>query len=99
MQPGPGTLQNRVPFPKWNRVYGFNSGGAANYNALLVSVERRMGKGLMFKGAYTNSKTLAKNGARSSGNVGQVQNPFDLRQNNGYSSDNVPQRFTGQLAL
>lgn len=95
VQPGPGTLQARVPYPKWNRVYGFNSGGAANYNALLVSVEKRMGQGLTFKGAYTFSKTLAKNGARSSGNVGQVQNPFDLRQNNGYSSDNVPQRFTG----
>lgn len=94
VQPGPGTLQNRVPFPKWNRVYGFNSGGAANYNALLVTVEKRMGKGLMFKGSYTNGKNLAKNGARSSGNVGQVQNPFDLRQNNGFSSDNVPQRFT-----
>ena len=54
MLPGPGTLQNRVPFPKWNRVYGFNSGGSANYNALLVSVEKRMGHGLTFKGAYTN---------------------------------------------
>jgi hypothetical protein len=94
VQPGPGTLQNRVPYPKWNRVYGFNNSGAANYNALLVSAEKRMGKGLMFKGAYTNSKTLAKNGALSSGYSGQVQNPFDLRQNNGYSSDNVPQRFT-----
>lgn len=92
--PGPGALQARVPFPKWNRVYGFNSSGAANYNALLLSVEKRMGKGLMFKGAYTNSKTLAKNGARSAGNVGQVQNPFDLKQNNGFSSDHVPQRFT-----
>jgi hypothetical protein len=95
VQPGPGTLQNRVPFPKWNRVYGFNSSGAANYNALLLTVEKRMGKGLTFKGAYTNSKNLAKNGARSAGNVGQVQNPFDLRQNNGYSSDHIPQRFTG----
>ncbi|HTM49896.1 MAG TPA: TonB-dependent receptor, partial [Bryobacteraceae bacterium] len=95
VQPGAGSLQARVPFPKWNRVFGFNSSGAANYNALLVSVEKRMGNGLTFKGAYTNSKTLAKNGARSSGNTGQVQNPFDLRQNNGYSSDHVPQRFTG----
>jgi hypothetical protein len=94
-QPGPGTLQQRVPFPKWNRVYGFNSSGAANYHGLLVSVEKRMGKGLMFKGAYTNSKTLSKNGARSAGNVGQVQNPFNLRLNSGYSSDHVPQRFTG----
>lgn len=95
VQPGPGSLQTRVPYPKWNRVYGFNSSGAANYNALLVSVEKRMGKGLMFKGAYTNSKTLAKNGARSSGNTGQVQNPFNLRLNDGFSSDHIPHRFTG----
>jgi hypothetical protein len=92
--PGPGALQTRVPFPKWNRVYGFNSSGAGNYHALLLTVEKRMGKGLMFKGAYTNSKNLAKNGARSSGNIGQVQNPFDLRQNNGFSSDHIPHRFT-----
>lgn len=94
-QPGPGAVQQRIPWPKWNRVFGFNSSGAANYNALLVTAEKRMGKGLMFKGAYTWSKTLAKNGARSSGNVGQVQNPFDLRQNDGFSSDNIPHRFTG----
>ena len=96
-QPGPGSVQTRIPWPKWNRVFGFNSGGAANYNALLASAEKRMGKGLMFKGAYTFSKTLAKNGARSSGNVGQVQNPFDLRMNDGYSSDNVPHRFTANF--
>lgn len=96
-QPGAGALQQRLPFPKWNRVYGFNSSGAANYNALLVTAEKRMGKGLMFKGAYTWSKTLIKNGARSAGNVGQVQNPFDLRQNDGFSSDNIPHRFTGNF--
>lgn len=96
-QPGPGSVQTRIPWPKWNRVFGFNSSGASNYNALLVSAEKRMGKGLMFKGAYTFSKTLAKNGARSSGNVGQVQDPFNLRLNSGYSSDDVPQRFTGNF--
>lgn len=96
-QPGPGNLQNRVPWTKWNRVFGFNSGGAANYNALLVTAEKRMGKGLMFKGAYTFSKTLTKNGARSSGNVGQVQNNFNLRANNGFSPDHLPHRFTGNF--
>ena len=96
-QPGPGNLQQRLPYPKWARVYGFNSSGAANYNALLVTAEKRMGKGLMFKGAYTFSKTLAKNGARSAGNVGQIQNPFDLRQNDGYSSDHLPHRFTANF--
>ncbi len=96
-QPGPGNVQTRIPWPKWNRVFGFNSSGASNYHGLLVTAEKRMGKGLMFKGAYTFSKTLAKNGARSSGNVGQVQNPFNLRLNNGYSVDNVPSRFTGNF--
>jgi len=94
-QPGPGAVQSRIPWPKWNRVFGFNSSGASNYHGLLMSAEKRMGKGLIFKAAYTFSKTLAKNGARSTGNVGQVQNPFNLRLNNGFSVDNVPQRFTG----
>lgn len=95
--PGPGSVQQRIPWPKWNRVFGFNSSGAASYHGLLASAEKRMGRGLQFKGAYTFSKTLAKNGARSTGNVGQVQNPFDLRQNDGYSVDNVPHRFTGNF--
>jgi hypothetical protein len=96
-QPGPGNVQTRIPWPKWNRVFGFNSGGASNYNGLLASAEKRLGKGLMFKAAYTFSKTLAKNGARSTGNVGQVQNPFNLRLNNGYSVDHLPHRFTGNF--
>jgi len=95
--PGSASLQNRLPYPKWSRVFGFNSGAAANYNALLLSAEKRFGSGLVFKGAYTFSKTLMKNGARATGNVGQVQNPFDLSQENGYSSDHLPHRFSGNF--
>jgi hypothetical protein len=96
-QPGPGNVQTRVPWPKWNRVFGFNSSGASNYHGLLLTAEKRMGQGLMFKGAYTWSKTLAKNGARSTGNIGQVQDPLILRNNNGFSVDNVPHRFTANF--
>lgn len=95
--PGPGALAQRRPFPKWDRIFGFNSSGAASYQGLLLTAEKRMGKGLLFKGAYTFSKTLAKNGARSTGNVGQIQDPFNLRNNDGYSVDNVPSRFTGNF--
>lgn len=56
-----------------------------------------MGRGLLFKGAYTRSKTLSKNGARATGNVGQVQDPFNLRNDNGFSSDHLPHRFTGNF--
>ena len=79
------------------RVFGFANSGAANYNALLVSAEKRMGHGLQFKGAYTWSKNLTKNGARTTGNVGQVQDPFNLRNENSFSSDHLPHRFTGNF--
>ena len=56
-----------------------------------------MGSGLQFKGAYTWSKTLTKNGARTTGNVGQVQDPFNLSNENSFSSDHLPHRFTGNF--
>jgi hypothetical protein len=97
IKPSPGALQPRLPFPKWSRVFGFANSGAASYNALLLSAEKRMGNGLQFKGAYTWSKNLTKNGARTTGNVGQVQDPFNLRNENSFSSDHLPHRFTGNF--
>lgn len=97
VKPAPGALQPRLLYPKWSRVFGFANSGAANYNSLLLSAEKRMGNGLQFKGAYTWSKTLTKNGARTTGNVGQVQDPFNLRNENAFSSDHLPHRFTGNF--
>jgi hypothetical protein len=97
VRPAAGALQPRLPFPKWGRVFGFANSGAANYNALLLSAEKRMGAGLQFKGAYTWSKNLTKNGTRTSGNVGQVQDPFNLRNENSFSSDHLPHRFSGNF--
>jgi hypothetical protein len=97
IKPSPGALQPRLPYPKWSRVFGFANSGAANYNALLLSAEKRMGNGLQFKGAYTWSKNLTKNGSRTTGNVGQVQDPFNLSNENSFSSDHLPHRFTGNF--
>jgi len=62
--PGTSALSSRVPYPKWGRVYGFSSGAGANYNALLLSAEKRLSHGLTFKAAYTYSKALTR-GAES----------------------------------
>lgn len=91
---GSGALTQRVPFPAWGRVAGFSSGAAANYNALMLTAEKRLSHGLQFKASYTFSKNLTKNGGRmAAGNTANVQNPYDLRNESGYSIDHVPHRF------
>ncbi|MBM3801964.1 MAG: TonB-dependent receptor [Acidimicrobiia bacterium] len=93
--PAPGALVSRVPFPKWGRLSGFSSGAAANYNAVLLSAERRFANDLSFKGAYTFGKALGfKNGRISGGNVSFPQDPNNLGLENGHSSDDISNRFT-----
>jgi hypothetical protein len=97
--PGTSALSTRVPYPKWGRVYGFSSGAGANYNALLLSAEKRLSHGLTFKAAYTYSKALTVGGGiMASGTNGAVQNPLNLRLENGPTSDDVPRRFVGTFS-
>lgn len=91
---GPGSLASRVPFSQWGRVAGFSSGAAASYNALMLTAEKRLSHGLQFKGSYTWSKNLTKMGGRmTAGNIGSIQNPYDLANESGYSTDHIPHRF------
>jgi hypothetical protein len=97
--PGTSALSSRVPFSKWGRVYGFSSGATSNYNALLLSAEKRLSHGLTFKASYTYSKALtAGGGIMAAGITGAVQNPLNLRLENGPTSDNIPQRFVGTFS-
>jgi hypothetical protein len=93
--PSPEPLASRVPFPKWSRIFGFSSGGTANYNAMLLSAEHRFAEGLAFKGAYTFSKTLASGSTRiRSGNIGSAQNPNNLKAEGGLTTDDIRHRLT-----
>ena len=88
----------RVPFPQYDRIYGFNSGAAANYHAMLLSAEKRFGGGLSFKGSYTWAKALTMNGGRTAaGNIGQIQNPLNFKDEKGVTVDNIKQRFVNSL--
>lgn len=96
---GPGALANRVPYQKWGRVAGFSSGAAANYNALLMNAEKRFSHGLQFKANYTWSKNLTKLGGRiANGNVTNVQDPLNTRNENGRSTDDLPHRFNANYS-
>jgi hypothetical protein len=86
-------------YPKWGRLLGYSSGGAANYNGLLLSAEKRLSYGLQFKASYTWSKYLAKNGAvMSHGDSTVVQDPFNLKNESGIASDNIGRRLTTNLS-
>ena len=96
--PGLTNLGTRVPFPKWSYVLGFSSGAAANYNALMLTAEKRLGRGLAFKSSYTYSKTLTKDGGRIGGGFqAYIQNPLNTRNENARSDDDMPHRFITNL--
>ena len=96
---GATPLATRVPFPKWARIYGFSSGANANYNALILSAEKRFSHGLTFKSAYTYSKALTRlGGIMASGTNAAVQNPLNLTSEAGVTSDDVPHRFVGTFS-
>lgn len=48
------------PFPQYNRVYNnFDQTGAATYNGLQISVEKRFSDGLSFLTSYTLSRSMS----------------------------------------
>ena len=92
--PAATPLTARLPYPAWSRIDSKSWGGAANYNALLLSAQKRLSNGLMFRASYTWSKTLSHGGAWvSKSDLGSVQNPADLRAENGRATNNIPHRF------
>jgi hypothetical protein len=64
--PGPGNVQSRRPFPQWGAAGISLSDGVASYNALQVTLEKRMGSGVYALVSYTRAKCL-DNGSVESG--------------------------------
>jgi Carboxypeptidase regulatory-like domain/TonB dependent receptor len=63
----------------------------SNYNALWVTAEKRMGKGLQFNASYTFSKSIDYNSQSSQGVT--VQDSYNLRGDRGLSDFDVRHRF------
>lgn len=93
--PSAATLQPRLPYPEWGRIFGFASGANLNYNSLIASAQKRVGHGLSFVAAYTYGHELASQGANyTGGDTGELQNPLD--RNSAYEPgiDDMTHRFT-----
>jgi hypothetical protein len=63
----------------------------SNYNALWVTANKRMGKGLQFNASYTFSKSIDYNSQSSQGVT--VQDSYNLRGDRGLSDFDVRHRF------
>ncbi|HWB99859.1 MAG TPA: TonB-dependent receptor [Bryobacteraceae bacterium] len=56
--PGPGNVQQLLPYPGFARVAAYNTWGQANYNGLGVKLEQRFSRNLSYLVSYTYSKSI-----------------------------------------
>ncbi len=85
------------PFPQFSSVNLYTSDSYADYNALLVKVERRAGHGLNLVGSFTYSRNMddsfaTANSIQSSG-ITAPQNAYDLRAEYAHAVNDIPLRF------
>jgi Carboxypeptidase regulatory-like domain/TonB dependent receptor len=80
---GPGVPLQNITFREGT--------GNSNYNALWVTAQKRMGKGLQFNASYTFSKSIDYNSQSSQGVT--VQDSYNLRGDRGLSDFDVRHRF------
>jgi hypothetical protein len=89
--PTPGRNGAR-PFPAFGRINQNENSSSSNYNALWVSLERRLSRGLLFNVNYALSKSIDFNSVGSSNP--QIQNALDLRAERAVSDFDARHRFT-----
>lgn len=90
--PGPGNPTLRQPYP-YILPSGFTRDwGRDWYNALQVTLQHQFSHGLSYTLAYTWSKSLDL--GSTDGLAGDQQNPYDLSQEKGPTSYNLPQVFS-----
>lgn len=89
---------SRSLYPAFGEILDMLSYGTANYNALQVSLNRRLSHNLQFEGNFTWAKTedLASSANISFGS-NQLGDPFNLAWSFGNSSENVPLRWVDNL--
>ncbi len=74
-----------------NNITEISSPGNSSYNALWVTANKRLARGLQFNASYTFSKSIDYNSLNSQGVV--VQNSYDVRNDRGLSDFDARHRF------
>jgi hypothetical protein len=86
------------PFPQFSSVNLLTSASHADYNALLVKAERRVGHGLNLLSSFTWSRnrdaSFSTSNSIQSAASSAPQNIYDLRAEYGLAVNNIPYRFS-----
>lgn len=97
---GPTVAQSQLlrPFPQFSSVNLLTSASYADYNALLVKAEHRVGRGLNLLSSFTWSRnrdaSFSTSNSIQSAATSAPQNIYDLRAEYGLAVNNVPYRFS-----
>jgi hypothetical protein len=90
--PGPGNVQQLLPYPQFARIQNFDITGHSSFEGGSIKLEQRTWSGLSYLISYTYSKSI-DNGSQFIENRAWT-NPLDKHDGKGPSDFNVPQRFT-----
>lgn len=94
LQPGPGPILDREPFPQYGGPFQFEwNEMPTSYNALQAELRRRFTSGIEFMASYTWSKALAWESDPYGGGGGQPPNFYDLPSNWGPTNFNFTNMF------
>ncbi len=90
--PGPGNVQQLLPYPQFARIQNFDVSGHSTYEGAAIKLEQRTWQGLSYLVSYTYSKSI-DNGSQFIENRAWT-NPFNKSDGKGPSDFNATQRFT-----
>jgi len=90
VEPGPGPISPRTPFPHAQQSFFDRSWGSSNYNAFQFLLNRRFSEGLALQFSYTYSKSIDFGCSGKFGVEGcSIQNPFDLGRERSVSAFDI----------
>jgi hypothetical protein len=98
LTPGPGDPSERYPFPYITPTYYDRTWGRSNYNALQISVDKKLSYGLAYLVSYTWSKAIDIGNSGWYGVEGfSVQNPYAFNNDRSVAAFDVPQLLSISL--
>jgi hypothetical protein len=96
--PGPGTLQNRRPYPFFGSIAEYPAGVTGSYHALTLKAEKRYSNGLVFLTSYTWSHDIGDGTGLLNDDTASNRNPYNLALDYGNEPYDRRQALTSSVA-
>jgi TonB dependent receptor len=96
--PGPGTLQNRRPYPFFGTIAEYPAGVTGSYHALTLKAEKRYSNGLVFLTSYTWSHDIGDGTGLLNDDTASNRNPYNLALDYGNEPYARRQALTSSVA-